>query len=47
MMFSGGSFLVNKFHEIVAAIEAIALRLSTLILLLAALFVFVRQALGL
>ena len=38
---------VDKFLEVVAAIEAISLRLAALILLLAALFVFVRQALGL
>jgi hypothetical protein len=46
MMFSGRS-IVNKFHEIVAAIEAVALRLCITVLLLAALFVFVRHALGL
>jgi hypothetical protein len=38
---------VNKFLEVVAVIEAISLRLAALILLLAALFVFVRHALGL
>lgn len=38
---------VNKFLEVMAAIEAVSLRLAALILLLAALFVFVRHALGL
>jgi len=37
---------VDNFHKIVATIEAVALRLTTTILLLAALFVFVRHALG-
>jgi hypothetical protein len=43
-LFSGGPHR-ERFHEGVAAIDAIALRLSALIPLLAAMFVFVRQAL--
>ena len=38
---------MNKFLEVVAMIEAVSLRLAALILLLAALFVFVRHTLGL
>jgi hypothetical protein len=38
---------VEKFLAAVAVIETISLRLAALILLLAALFVFVRNALGL
>jgi hypothetical protein len=35
---------VNKFHKVVAAVEAIALRLTVLALLLATLWEFVRHA---
>jgi hypothetical protein len=36
---------MNRFHEIVAIVETVALRLGALILMLAALFQFIRYAL--